>query len=137
MCRSAARHDRYTDFRLTSCTFCQAGSSVVSIRSSSGGEMPALLKAMSTDPYVSAALSNRLSTAALVRNINGHKQSVEFIGGRLARGGVDVADDDRRALGVHAPARGQADAAGTAGDHRDLAGQSLGEIDHGVPLRSR
>jgi hypothetical protein len=50
MCRSAARHDRYTDLRLMSCTFCQAGSSVFSIRSSSGGEMPALLNAMSTDP---------------------------------------------------------------------------------------
>ncbi len=50
MCRSAARQHRYTDLRLTSCTLCQAGSSVFSIRSSSGGEIPALLNAMSTDP---------------------------------------------------------------------------------------
>src|SRR6478752_4367503 len=63
ICRSAARHDRYTDLRLMSCTFCHAGSSVVSITSSSGGEMPALLNAMSTDPYVSAAVSNNASTA--------------------------------------------------------------------------
>jgi hypothetical protein len=47
-----------------SCTFCHAGSSVVSMTSSSGGEMPALLNAMSTDPYVSAAVSNTLLTAA-------------------------------------------------------------------------
>ncbi len=64
MCRSAAREQRYTDFRLTSCTFCHAGSSVVSMESSSGGEMPALLNAMSTEPYASAAVSKRWSTCA-------------------------------------------------------------------------
>ncbi len=50
MCRNAARQHRYTDFRLMSWTRCHAGSSVFSIRSSSGGEMPALLNAMSTQP---------------------------------------------------------------------------------------
>ena len=50
MWRSAAREHRYTLLRLTSCTRSHAGSSVVSIESSSGGEMPALLKAMSSEP---------------------------------------------------------------------------------------
>ena len=120
-----------------SCTFCHAGSSVVSITSSSGGEMPALLNAMSTDPYVSAAVSNRVVDGRLVRDVNGHKQSVEFVGGGLARRRVDVADDDRRALGVHAPAGGQTDAAGAAGDHGDLAGQSLGQIHQASPIAKK
>ena len=64
MCRSAARQHRYTLLRLMSCTFCHAGSSVFSIRSSSGGLMPALLNAMSTVPYFSAAVSNSASTAS-------------------------------------------------------------------------
>ena len=63
--------------------------------------------------------------------------SVEFVGRRLARGRVDVTDHDRRALGVHAPAGGQSDAAGAAGDDRDLAGQSLSEVyrAHASPTR--
>jgi hypothetical protein len=36
--------------RLTSWTFFQASRPVVRMESSSGGEMPALLKAMSTEP---------------------------------------------------------------------------------------
>lgn len=50
MWRRAARQHRYTLLRLTSWTRCQAGSSVFSMRSSSGGEIPALLNAMSTAP---------------------------------------------------------------------------------------
>ena len=50
MWRSAALQHRNTDLRLTSCTRCHASSPVFSIRSSSGGEIPALLNAMSTDP---------------------------------------------------------------------------------------
>src|SRR6516225_1558548 len=64
MCRSAARQHRYTDLRLTSCTLCHADSSVHSIRSSSGGEIPALLNAMSTDPQRCTAVSNSALTAA-------------------------------------------------------------------------
>jgi hypothetical protein len=41
---------RYTDVRLTSCTRRHASSVVVRIESSSGGEMPALLKSTSTPP---------------------------------------------------------------------------------------
>ena len=41
---------RYTDVRLTSCTRRQASTPVVKIESSSGGEIPALLKLMSTLP---------------------------------------------------------------------------------------
>src|ERR1700736_4537823 len=63
MWRNAARQHRYTDVRLTSCTLCHACNPVLSIRSSSGGEMPALLKAMSTDPQLCAALSNNALTA--------------------------------------------------------------------------
>ncbi|CFS51580.1 Uncharacterised protein [Mycobacterium tuberculosis] len=50
MWRRAARQHKYTDFRLTSCTRCHAASSVFSIRLSSGGEMPALLNAISMRP---------------------------------------------------------------------------------------
>jgi hypothetical protein len=42
---------RYTLVRFTSCTRRQASRPVDRMESSSGGEMPALLKAMSTDPY--------------------------------------------------------------------------------------
>ena len=55
MCLSAAREHRYTLFRFTSCTRSHAGSSVVSMESSSGGEIPALLNAMSRPPYTSTA----------------------------------------------------------------------------------
>ncbi len=61
---SAARQQRYTDVRLTSCTRCHASSPVVRMESSSGGEMPALLKATSTLPQVSYASSKSASTMA-------------------------------------------------------------------------
>src|SRR4029078_1840977 len=63
MCRSAALQQKKTDLRLMSCTRSQASTPVFSIKSSSGGLMPALLNAMSTDPWVSAAVSNSASTA--------------------------------------------------------------------------
>ena len=47
---SAALQHRYTLVRLTSWTRRQASRPVVRIESSSGGEMPALLKATSTLP---------------------------------------------------------------------------------------
>src|SRR4051794_15642321 len=46
---------RYTEVRLTSCTRRQASSSVSRIESSSGGEMPALLKRTSRPPNRSIA----------------------------------------------------------------------------------
>ncbi len=46
----AALQHRYTDVRLTSWTRFQASRPVSRMESSSGGEMPALLKAMSTLP---------------------------------------------------------------------------------------
>ena len=47
---NAALQQRKTLVRLTSCTRRQASRSVSRIESSSGGEMPALLNAMSTEP---------------------------------------------------------------------------------------
>ena len=64
----------------------------------------------------------------LVGDVDRHERSAEFVGDGLARLRIDVADDDRGALGVHAPGRGQPDAAGSAGDDGDLSGQPLGEI---------
>ncbi len=128
MCRSAAREHRYTDLRFTSCTFCQAGSSVVSIESSSGGEMPALLNAISTEPYFSAAVSKRWFTSASSVTSTFTKQPAELIRDRLAGVCVEVADHDRRALGGEPPRGGEADAARAAGDDRDLAGEALGEM---------
>ncbi len=46
----ASLQHRYTDVRLTSWTRRQASSEVSRIESSSGGEMPALLNATSTEP---------------------------------------------------------------------------------------
>ena len=50
------------------------------------------------------------------------------------RGRVDIADHGRRTLGVHAPRCGQTDAPGAAGDHRDPAGESLGQIHQASPI---
>jgi hypothetical protein len=47
---NAALQHRKTLVRFTSCTRRQASRSVSRIESSSGGEMPALLNAMSTEP---------------------------------------------------------------------------------------
>ena len=65
---------------------------------------------------------------AFVGNINGHKQTGEFLGRRSAGIAVDVADDDGRAFGAHPPRSGQADAAAAAGDDRDPARQSSGQV---------
>jgi hypothetical protein len=46
----AALQHRYTEVRLTSWTRFHASRPVSRMESSSGGEMPALLKAMSTEP---------------------------------------------------------------------------------------
>ena len=46
-------------------------------------------------------------------------------------GSVDIADDDPRALGGEALRGGEADAAGSARDDGDLAGEALGEVDRG------
>ena len=46
---------RNTDLRFTSCTRCQASSEVSSTDTSSGGEMPALLKSTSIRPNSSRA----------------------------------------------------------------------------------
>src|SRR3954471_7242605 len=53
---------RYTDVRLTRCTRSHASRPVSRIESSSGGEMPALLKATWTRPYSATARSNRACT---------------------------------------------------------------------------
>ena len=58
----ACLQHRKTEVRLTSCTRRHTSRSVSRIESSSGGEMPALLNATSTAPYVSAAARNRPST---------------------------------------------------------------------------
>src|SRR4051794_33873286 len=55
---------RYTEVRLTSCTRRQASSSVSRIESSSGGEMPALLKQTSTPPKCSTVAAYMACTSS-------------------------------------------------------------------------
>src|SRR5688572_2245906 len=64
MCGIAALQHRYTEVRFTSCTRRHASSPVVRIESSSGGEMPALLNAMSSPPNVSTAAWKSASTCS-------------------------------------------------------------------------
>ena len=64
MCGIAALQQRYTEVRLTSCTRRQASSPVVRIESSSGGEMPALLKQTSRPPKRSTAVAYIAWTSA-------------------------------------------------------------------------
>src|SRR5690348_912028 len=63
ICPMAYLQHRYTEVRLTSCTSRHASNSVVRIESSSGGEIPALLKAMSTPPYSFTAAWNSSRTS--------------------------------------------------------------------------
>src|SRR4029453_19302092 len=60
----AVWQQRYTLVRFTSCTRRHASRLVSRIESSSGGEMPALLNATSTVPYVQCAIANNLSTSS-------------------------------------------------------------------------
>src|SRR6266516_3525733 len=63
MCGITCLQHRYTEVRLTSCTRRHASSPVVWIESSSGGEIPALLNAMSSPPYSSTATWNSARTS--------------------------------------------------------------------------
>src|SRR6266704_100862 len=63
ICLMAYLQHRYTEVRLTSCTRRHASTSVVRIESSSGGEIPALLNAMSSPPYSSTATWNSARTS--------------------------------------------------------------------------
>src|SRR6266700_4186449 len=63
ICSMAYLQHRYTEVRLTSCTRRHASTSVVRIESSSGGEIPALLNAMSSPPYSSTATWNSARTS--------------------------------------------------------------------------
>jgi hypothetical protein len=87
------------------------------IESSSGGEMPALLKAMSTAVGVDA-VEQRLDLL-LVGDVDLHEQPADLVGGGLAGGLVDVAADDVGALGGEPARGGQADAAAGPGDDGD------------------
>src|ERR1700722_12566110 len=60
----ASLQQRKTEVRLTSCTRRQASRPVVRIESSSAGEMPALLKATSTEPNASWAAAKARATSA-------------------------------------------------------------------------
>src|SRR3979409_2302951 len=64
MCGIAYLQHRYTEVRFTCCTRCQASRPVVRIESSSGGEIPALLNATSSEPYWSTAVWNSAWTWA-------------------------------------------------------------------------
>src|ERR1700722_5636326 len=64
MCGMTYLQHKYTEVRFTSWTRRQASSPVVRIESSSGGEMPALLNAMSIRPYSAATSANSRWTSA-------------------------------------------------------------------------
>ena len=86
------------------------------------------------DPCVSAAVSNRASTAAWSETSTGHKRSVEVVCDGLPAGRIDVTDDDGGAFGPHPLGSRQPDPARAAGDHGDLARQSLGQIHQASPI---
>ena len=105
---------RKTDFRLTSCTRCQASSEVSSTETSSSGLMPALLKSTSMRPISSTAVAYISLNRALVGDIGPERQ--------LALGSLrEVDSDDACALLGEEPRRLRADPARGTGDHADLA----------------
>src|SRR6266498_4288700 len=63
MCGSTYLQQKYTEVRLTFCTLSHTSMPVSRMESSSGGEIPALLKAMSTRPWSATTRSNMASTA--------------------------------------------------------------------------
>ncbi len=99
---------------------------VVRIESSSAGEIPALLKAMSTRPYSSAARWNSAFTCSSSATSTLHEQAADLARRLCPRVGVDVGAHDPRTLGGEAPGRRQTDAAAGAGDHRYLAVETSG-----------
>src|SRR5215212_953209 len=98
---------RYTEVRLTSCTRRQASISVSRIESSSGGEMPALLKQTSRPPKRSTAVAY----IACVGDVGAHVQPVDLLRQRRSAVLVQVGDHDVRSLGGEPPGARPADAA--------------------------
>src|SRR4051794_38873980 len=142
MCGSAALQHRYTEVRFTSCTRRHASRPVTRIESSSGGEMPALLNATSTEPYVSLAAANSASTpSGSVTSVrtNSPPSSAATSGpagvgdagpqdhpaelGRALRPAllVEVGDHHVGALGGEPAGRRQPDPRAPTRDHRDPA----------------
>ena len=108
--------------RLTSCTRRQASRSVSRIESSSGGEMPALLKAMSTPAVpVDGRREHRGRRHPRSSTSVRTKRPVHLRREALADLVREVGDDHGGALLREPPDRRQADAGAAAGDHRDLA----------------
>ena len=90
--------------------------------------MPALLKAMSTEPQVSLAFANSASTSSLLVTSTWAYAAIslaaELADELVPALVVDVADDDAGALLDEPVHRRQPDPRAPAGDHRDLAVQT-------------
>ncbi len=92
MCRRAALQQKNTDLRLMSWTRCQASIPVFSMRSSSGGLIPALLKAMSTAAVHLDGGVEQAVHGDLVGDVHLNERHIHVVGDGLA--GVLV--DDHR-----------------------------------------
>ena len=90
--------------------------------------MPALAKAMSRRPNRHRRLDEPLDVVldGDVAPARSTDRVAELVGDRRERRRREVGDDDPPALGDEAAGGGQADAGGTAGDDRDLAGEATG-----------
>ena len=96
---------RYTEVRLTSCTRRQASSPVLRIESSSGGEMPALLNAMSIRAVLPRAASYSCRTSSSLVTSAGRTMPPTSSATSLPAALVDVGHDDLGALRGEAGAR--------------------------------
>ena len=113
-CGMPCLQQRNTDLRFTSCTRCQASSEVSSTDTSSGGEMPALLKRTSMWPNSSRARAYMPAHLLLVRHVG--------LDGEVALGVLGQVDaHDRRALLLEELGGLGADAARRPRDHAYLA----------------
>ena len=79
-CGMPCLQQRNTDLRFTSCTRCQASSDVSSTETSSGGEMPALLKSTSIRPNSSRTRVYMPSTCSGVGHV-GLERQVDLVPG--------------------------------------------------------
>ena len=109
---------------------------VVRIESSSGGEMPALLNAMS-----SAAVRldcGRVHRRHVVLDVTSARTKMpsDLVRGRLAGRVVDVDAHDLRALAGEAAGRRETDAAARTGDDGDLVVQTICHVDSFVEMNT-
>ena len=93
------------------------------MESSSGGEMPALLNATSTEPYVVVGGREHRLDLVRVRDVAVHVEPAELVGDVRAARVVHVADHHVGALGGEPASRRQPDPAAATGDHGGPPGQ--------------